>query len=521
MTCNPVENIDLNDMPYARGARYAEEKGCLLGTREYLIREICDILNNPAEDAPRVCLLTGVAGSGKSAVAHSIARLFEEQKRLGSSYCFSSSNVAERNPGNLFSTIARDLSDHDLQYKSALWKIIKDDRALRTSMSPVEQVKRLIIKPSEHLHVVGPLVIVIDALDESGDPAGRKQLMQAITLQFDQNMLPTNIRFLITTRPENDILAAFSRGSYLVHKQIGDIPDQIVDRDIERFIHHSLHQYSELESSWPEKEWCRVLVYHSQHLFQWASTACNFIEGDGTAGLDPCERLETLIESGRDESVHPLDRLYRTILDRQFTMYSARCRFHHVMAIILSLNEPLSLASLAALFGNTLKAREIVKPLGSLLDGVFDEEKPIRPLHTSFRDFLLDETRSSSFHVAILPSHALSIGQALLACMRHMLKFNMCDLSDSRLRNTEVPDLIHRINEAIPPYLSYSCRCWMSHLQYTECTPELLTEVTQFFKKFFPYWLEAISLLSFSSPLSSILTALETCAILQTWAKVR
>ena len=138
-------------MPYARGARYAEEKGCLLGTRESLICEICDILNNPAEDAPQVCLLTGVAGSGKSAVAHSIARLYEEQKRLGSSYCFSSADVAMRNPGNLFSTIGRDLADHDRQYKSAIWNIIKDNRALRTSTSPVEQVKRLIIEPSEHL----------------------------------------------------------------------------------------------------------------------------------------------------------------------------------------------------------------------------------------------------------------------------------------------------------------------------------------------------------------------------------
>jgi hypothetical protein len=51
-----AESIDLNDMPYAAGARYVEEKGCLPGTREGVIQEICDILNDPAEDAPRVCL---------------------------------------------------------------------------------------------------------------------------------------------------------------------------------------------------------------------------------------------------------------------------------------------------------------------------------------------------------------------------------------------------------------------------------------------------------------------------------
>ena len=160
-------------MPYAFGARFEREKGCLLGTRESLLREIYDILNNPEEDAPRVCLLTGVAGSGKSAVAHSIARLYDGQKRLGSSYCFASTDVANRNPKNLFSTIARDLSDHDPQYKPALWEVVKDDRALRTSQSPMEQVEGLIIEPSKHLHTIGPLVIVIDALDESGSPASR------------------------------------------------------------------------------------------------------------------------------------------------------------------------------------------------------------------------------------------------------------------------------------------------------------------------------------------------------------
>ena len=508
-------------MPYARGARYAEEKGCLLGTRESLIREICDTLNDPAEDAPRVCLLTGVAGSGKSAVAHSIARLYEEQERLGSSYCFSSADVAMRNPRNLFSTIALDLSDHDSQYKYALWKIVKDNRGLRTSTSPLEQVKRLIIEPSKHLHVVGPLVIVIDALDESGDSASRKQLMQAITLQFNEDNLPTNLRFLITTRPENDILAAFSHVSHLVHKQMSDISDQTVDEDIEKFVSHSLCQVPELECSWPRGEWYRVLVHHSQHLFQWARTACEFIHGKGY-GLDPGERLDVLVKGGNDQS---LDRLYQTILETvlgQDPMLDVvRKRFHHVMAIILSLHEPLSLSSLTALFGDSLMAREIIKPLGSLLDGVLDEEKPVRPLHTSFRDFLLDEKRGLAFHIPILPQHYLSIGQALLVCMRHMLKFNMCDLSDSRLRNTEVPDLICRMDVAIPSYLSYSCRYWMSHLQHVKCTPELLVKVTQFFKKFFPYWLEVISLFSFSSPLSTILSALETCTILQTWAKVR
>jgi len=508
-------------MPYAFGARFELEKGCLPGTRESLLRDICDVLNNPSEDAPRVCFLTGVAGSGKSAVAHSIARLFDDQKRLGSSYCFSSTDVASRNPKNLFSTIARDLSDHDPQYKTALWGIIKANRALCTSQSPMEQVQKLIIEPAKDLHAIGPLVIVIDALDESGDQAGRRQLLSVMSKQISGNALPTNLRFLITTRPENDILTALPPGPHIVRKQMSDIPQHIVDGDIETFIHHSLHRYTELESSWPDGEWCRLLVHHSQHLFQWASTACHFIDGEDTIGLDPRERLDQLLHSANTAGGHSLDKLYQTILSQLFTKDITRERFRTVMAIVLALNEPLSLTSLSALLGGDLNIRAIIKPMGSLLNGVLDEDKPIRPLHSSFRDFLLDETRGGIFHVVILPQHCLCLGQALLACMRNMLRFNICDLKDSRIRNHSVPDLSKRINKAIPPHLAYSCRYWMHHLQHAHCTPELLNNVTILFKTIFPYWLEAISLLSLSSPETPILSAQETCTILTKWTQVR
>ena len=515
-----MESIDLNDIPYAASARYVEEKECLPGTREGVIQEICDILNDPAEDAPRVCLLTAIAGSGKSAVAHPIARLYDGQQRLGSSYCFLRSDVVKRNPQNVFSTISRDLSDHDPEFKSALWKVVKDNRALRTSVSPSEQVKQLIIGPSKNIDSIGPLIVVVDAIDESGEKGDRQQLLDVLSQQFTERKLPSNLCFLITARPETDILDALPAGPQIVHKHLGDVPQATVDEDIGKFIRHSLSRYPEFESSWPNEEWCKLLVWQSQRLFQWASTACKFIRGHDSDGLDPSERFQMLLLTDNRSGVLPLDNLYQTILAQLFTQPDAHDRFREVMAIVLALKEPLSLTSLSALFGKDPKVRNIIKPLGSLLDGVLDEERPICPLHTSFRDFLLDEHRSSSFHLDILPRHHLFLGHALVASMQNMLKFNICDLKDSRLRNTEVPDLTSRVTKAIPPHLAYSCQYWMGHIQHAEGSAELLDKITLFFKDFFPFWLEAISLLSLSSPVSYILAAAETCAILKKWAKV-
>lgn len=68
-----AESIDLNDMGYAFDARLYLKRGCLPRIRGPLLHEICDILDDPNEGAPQVCFLTGVTGSGKSAVAYSIA----------------------------------------------------------------------------------------------------------------------------------------------------------------------------------------------------------------------------------------------------------------------------------------------------------------------------------------------------------------------------------------------------------------------------------------------------------------
>ncbi|KAG9309439.1 hypothetical protein JVU11DRAFT_10408 [Chiua virens] len=291
------EAVVLNDMPYASRARYSQDKGCLPGTRETLLREICDILNNPADDAPRVCLLTGVAGSGKSAVAHTIAQLYDGQRRLGSSYCFATTDIARRNPGNLFSTIARDLADVDSQYKFALWSIVKGNQALRRSEIPAEQFEQLIVGPIEKFDVIGPIVIVIDALDESGEAVDRGRLLAAMSEQICKSKLPTNLRFLITSRPEKDIVDALSSFPHVSIKKMGDIATVTVDADIEKFIYHSFHRYDELESSWHNLEWCRLLIHCSQGLFQWAATTCNFIRGIGAVGLSPRQRFKRVLEN--------------------------------------------------------------------------------------------------------------------------------------------------------------------------------------------------------------------------------
>src|SRR6266576_3351813 len=268
-----------------------------------IIKEIIQWVNSPnGDDVPRIFLLSGVAGSGKSAIAHTIAKLFYGQKRLGSSYCFARSDQANRRPDNLLSTIALNIADIDEHWKTSLGNIVKDDRSLRTTVSATEQFQKFILEPAMALTTVGPILVVIDALDESAEGQSRKNLLD--TLANGISDLPSNFRILMTARPEPDIVSAFKKNRHSLYKNMDTIDEASNKADIAVFVETHLSDVCSLEEKWPKNHWCQMLVESSEGLFQWASTACQAIKDP--AGVFPqTERLSCFVK----QSARGLDAL--------------------------------------------------------------------------------------------------------------------------------------------------------------------------------------------------------------------
>ena len=123
------EEYNLDDMSYVRGVRFDSDKACLSGTREEVLEAISHWVHS---DSGRLLWLTGGAGTGKSAIAHTIAARFSFLQRLGSSF-FYARGQAGHDPQGLFSTFARDLADLDPNFRQELASTIRNDRALRTT----------------------------------------------------------------------------------------------------------------------------------------------------------------------------------------------------------------------------------------------------------------------------------------------------------------------------------------------------------------------------------------------------
>ncbi|ETW77087.1 hypothetical protein HETIRDRAFT_174269 [Heterobasidion irregulare TC 32-1] len=512
-------DINLDDIPYANDASFDETKACQVGTRVQILDDIAKWVNE--DDAPRILFLSGAAGTGKSAIAHTIAHRFKKMNRLGSSFCFVRGRT-DRGPDKLFSTVARDLADFDQGIRCALHEVVKDNKALRVTSKVSQQFDNLLLKPLEKLTIAGPLVIVIDALDECGDAKTRKDLLR--DLAHKTKALPTNFRILLTSRPEADIEDVFHASDHVLVKSMEDLSSS-TEADINLYINAHL---GDPDISDIDNECKRVLVAKCEGLFQWASVACEFIKGLGEPGSTHRERFDLIVQGKTDEA-WPLDSLYRTVLDHLFRTANTTVmnRFKLVMSLVLTAFEPLSVQSLEEILRAAkdgipgfkdgipgFKASIILRYMGSLLSGVAGKDG-VRPLHTSFRDFLLDPSRSADFYIDTSNTHA-EFTVASLSIMKTQLSFNVCHLKSSHVANKDIPDLADRIDRYIPAHLSYCCRSWVNHLDCTAANvasePTILKDVEVVLTDKLLFWLEVMSLLR------AIPGALQAMSLLTKWS---
>ena len=457
-------------------------------------------VNDSNPDSERSLVLFGQAGTGKSSIAHEIARLFEKTNRLTSSFIFLRREQSVRKAYHLFTTLARDLADRYLSFKIALGKVIKDNTALRVGTRDYDTLfESLILEPLEDLHIVSPILVVIDALDESGDTTGGIGLHAFLA----QNLirLPSNFRVVITSRPEHAIVSALVEAQSVKIKYIDDTElASETNKDIIAFFQQRLplNEFG---------DYIEPLAVKAEGLFQWAAVASQLIlDPPARFGYSKKKCIKHLLESSTNRRGQDLlDELYKEVLEGYFKDQEARDLFRSVVGQLITSFEPLTIRSLIPLQqyasydeDSDAAVTGILSRLGSLLSNVNSSDKnlPIIPLHTSFRDFLTNRDKSGDYYVAVRDVH----NQLAHSCLNLLLdplnglKFNICNFETSYLANDDVEDLNTRVDQHIPPSLLYSCRFWDDHLKHTDFKADLFGKVETFFEEKFLFWLEALSL---------------------------
>ncbi|CCM04345.1 uncharacterized protein FIBRA_06517 [Fibroporia radiculosa] len=396
-----------------------------------------------------------MAGTGKSTVAHTVANWSDEHGSLGSCFCFDRTRERERLPQKLFTTIARDLADHDPLLRRALASAVRDNNELKHTVDIKRQWNQLLLGPINIASKVveAPILIIVDALDESGESDTREQILHLLAGEQDGSSkpmtgMPPNIRILITSCPLEDIYDALHSPSHVRHVNLDESPwSDAIERDIERYISVRL---KELQFNDHE---CKALAKHADGLFEWARLVCEYIKGRNKVRQNPRVRFESVISDVPAKRTRLLAFMYKRILadvipedERQETTLM----FCIVMDLIVNVLEPLSKTSLAAILCHSPRTDDrdqgrqeidvefILTPLGALLTGITDNQTPIRPLHASLDDFLTDRDRSDEFFVGGPEVHHCRLAFASLHIMKGQLCFNVCHLESSYLSNSDV-----------------------------------------------------------------------------------
>ena len=499
----------IKEIPYGTGSRFTPDKGCLSGTRTAFLDFIVDWVNDPTSE--RCLVLFGLAGTGKSSIAHEVARRFNNMHRLTSSFIFLRKEQSKRKAFHLFTTLARDLSERYPSFKSALGRIVKDNSSLRVGTRDYETLfQSLILEPLNDLHIVGPILVVIDAVDESGDATGRAGLHTFLANNLMR--LPSNFRVLITSRPEYGIERALVGAPSIMIRHMSDSElAATTDDDILVFLRERL----------PSDEfriYGEELAIKAEGLFMWAAVASQFIlDPPGRFGYSKKKCINHLLKRGANrDGQDPLDELYGEVLEGYFTDREARLLFRSVVGQVIASIEPLSIRSLTTLRrhpdDDDDAAVVVLRCLGSLLTNVHssDENFPIIPLHTSFRDFLINREKSGDFWVDLRDVHH-QMAHSCLSILLDGLKFNICQLETSYLANKDVTDLEVRVDNYIPPALLYACRHWDDHLEHIGFETGLFGKLQTFFETKLLFWLEALSLTN------NVSFASAACATLNVW----
>lgn len=463
----------LDRLPYADGASWDPHRTCLSGTRVGLLRDI-ESFTMPTSPSPvRILLLTGVFGSGKSAIAHTISSMCKDAGTLVTSFMFDR-NVSERNtPSKLFTTIARDLCVTLPNVARAMLDVMTRNPSVATA--PIaRQFRELIIQTTSSLPFSLPLIIIIDAIDEIVREDQLDDLLHV--LSRDCGELAPNFRMIITSRTNPNVLDALSSASHIETRELS-LDDEENLGDIAAFSRHRLEdiaQKRKLGKTWPSPHLVDAFIKKAEGLYIWVETVYRSIR----YSTEPTLQLQRLVQD-RPYFNLPVEEkmaeLYSTILsvcpwdDEDFTS-----NYQVVLGTVLALKTPLPTSAIQSLLQIQVSVENVLRPLNAVLAGVSkssDGNRIVQICHKSFRDFstrrdvaqLSDSERRYCVDVPQQNSY-------LALCILRTLNYHLPLLSDPLV--PVVSSVKHTPQDIpiLPPgcvseVVWYCCQFWMAHVQ--------------------------------------------------------
>ena len=475
---------------------YHRKFRCMDGTRQSLLKHIMDWVTNTSgqenDQGRNTYWLYGSPGIGKTSLAHSICASLHERNHLAAAFFCRRDDPNLSEPLNILPTFIHKLAILFPPFRTIVAKHLRDD----PNLTPQSMKGSLFLDFIRSLpsHPEHSLVFVIDALDECGDARSCPGLLKVLTSAAAQAPW---LKVIITSRPEVDIQRFFdtlNQSSYLPYDLA---TDQDASSDLQTFAQtqfNLLASHWNLDTSWPNESEFNRIISRANGLFIFVKTLVLALE----RCEDAEESLKVALQDSAGTGLESLYELYSSIIKAQRA--HQKIEYRRMIGVLLASSPYRALcdetiAELAGVKPNLVKTW--VDALSSLLYRDEAANRGIRVRHLSVYDFFVSDRCNYQMNIR---DADVQLGIDCLRVMTTQLRFNICELEDSRLANADIRDLPSRVNENISEALQYSCLQWSNHL----CLPSdsrdqcvlVLGSLRKFFEGLYPiFWVEVLSIM--------------------------
>ena len=444
-----------------------------------------------------------MASTGKSTIAHTVARSYFEQGQLAASFFFSKGGGDVGKASKFVTTISLQMATHILPIQRHIHDAATEYSNI-ASLSLVDQWRQLVVRPLSKLdgsNTYLSYVLVIDTLDECEGENDTRIILRL--LAEARSLKKVRLRVLITSRPEVPIRYSFYQIPNAEHRDfiLHNIEGAIVDHDISIFLEYELRsigQERSLGASWPGELVISLLVQKASGLFIWAATACRFIR-EGRRFVQ--QRLDMMLQGDKSVATpeNHLNEIYRTVLKTSVHQYYTEQEkedlyntLREILGSIVILSSPLSAHALTTLLHIPKQdVDQTLEDLQSILDIPEDQTRPLCLHHPSFRDFLLNKSRCNDLHFWVDERQAhRTLAENCIQLISNSLKQDVCgqEAPGTLVANVEGS----RIEQCLPPEVRYACLYWIQHLQKSGAQPYDNNIVHRFLWVYLLHWLEAL-----------------------------
>ena len=361
--------------------------------REWLYDAI-DKWWNDINHSSRLFWIMGAPGVGKSAFAAHLTH-FGKDKVIAAQFC-EWDKPDHRNAERVVRSLAFQLATRLPDYRKLLLTLSEIDKLDRKY--PAELFDYLLATPLRLVIKGGRerYLIVIDALDEAGE-AGHNPLVEM--LARNAHLLPDWINFVVTSRPEFDVIAPLQG----LNPFPLDTATESNRTDIRDYLRCELEEG--LQDRPDADRLVEQILEKSEGVFLYVELFCDDVQR-GHLSLDRPEQFP-----------QGLGRIFFQYFQRQFPdLEKFRKDVRPALrAILAAAREPLPVEVLQRLTGwEDEEVQDCIRRLGSLFSVSSEqgrssgtEKQVVRPYHKSLSDYLTDEAKAGPYFVSARAGHRM------------------------------------------------------------------------------------------------------------------